>query len=186
MNNPKTLIVHHTGGTDADPLADTSRQTFEIVNEYHRKLWNFRSSLGFYIGYHYFIDRHGRVRQGRANTDHGAHTIGQNQSSIGICLAGNFDATEPTLEQTNALRQLLLKLMKEYNISVNNIVPHRHYANKTCYGKKLGDDWARRLVTEDPTYKKELEDKIMELKALVIQLIAEYEEKFGVQYPGAR
>ena len=146
MNKPIYLIVHHSGGTDANPLADTSNHTFEIINEYHKQKWNFKSSLGYYIGYHYFIDKNGNVTQGRADTDEGAHTKGYNAKSIGICLAGNFDATLPTPAQIEALKALLLRLSNKYGITNENIVPHRKFANKTCYGRKLSDDWARNLV----------------------------------------
>lgn len=150
MNKPQFLIVHHTGGTDADPLADTSHHTFEIVNEYHRQLWNFKSSLGFYIGYQYFIDINGKVTQGRADTDEGAHTIGKNLSSLGICLAGNFDATMPTKAQIDALKTLLKAKMSQYSIPLANVVPHRTFASKTCYGKHLSDTWAQELLKEAP------------------------------------
>jgi len=38
MNRPEVIIVHHSGGTDANPLADTSNQTFEIIKNYHVSL----------------------------------------------------------------------------------------------------------------------------------------------------
>lgn len=141
LNKPQYIILHHTGGTDLDPLADTSHHTFEIVDEYHRQKWNFKSSLGYYIGYHYFIDKTGKVTQGRRESDEGAHTKGHNLKSIGICLAGNFDVTMPSEAQKQALETLLKRLMILYSIPKENVVPHRKFANKTCFGKKLPDNW---------------------------------------------
>ena len=152
-NVPKWLIVHHTGGAAADPRADTSHHTFEMVNEYHRRLWNFRSSLGHFIGYQYFIDKAGKVTQGRADTDEGAHCLGRNRDSIGICLAGNFDVTDPTKKQEQALRDLLLSLSVKYSIPVSNIVPHRRFSNKSCYGTRLADGWAASLVATENSLK---------------------------------
>lgn len=153
MNNPKYIIVHHTGGTDANPHADTSHHTFGVVDGWHKKLWNFPSSLGHYIGYHYFIDSRGKVTQGRAHNEVGAHCIGYNDKSIGVCLAGNFDVSLPTREQEEALRMLLVRLMSEEHIHIENIVPHRTFAKKTCYGSLLMDDWAQELVSyEVPRY----------------------------------
>jgi N-acetyl-anhydromuramyl-L-alanine amidase AmpD len=149
MNLPEYIIVHHTGGTAADPLADTSNHTFAIVNNYHRGLWNFRSKLGHYIGYHYFIDKTGKLTQGRADDEEGAHVRGFNRKSIGICLAGNFDATSPTKEQEQTLRLLLNRLSKRYDISKSAVIPHRKFANKTCYGRRLSDDWAAELMQKD-------------------------------------
>lgn len=148
MNTPSFLIVHHTGGTDANPKADTSHHTAEIINEWHKKLWNFRSSLGWYVGYHYVISKEGKVTQCRAHTDDGAHTIGMNSSSVGIVLCGNFDYYLPTNAQVEALRKLLKRLTKELVIPAGNVVPHRRFAQKTCYGSKLSDTWAQELVVE--------------------------------------
>lgn len=147
-NKPQLLIIHHTGGTDANPKEDTSHHTFEVVNEWHKKLWNFKSSLGFYIGYHYFIDKSGKVTQGRADTDEGAHTVGKNLTSLGICLAGNFDVTKPTKEQVEALKTLLKAKLTQYGLLKEAVVPHRKYANKSCYGKLLSDTWAKDLLAE--------------------------------------
>ena len=142
INKPEYLIVHHTGGTDKDPLADTSHHTFAIVDEYHK-------SLGWgKIGYHYFIDKTGLLTQGRADAEEGAHTIGYNTKSLGICLAGNFDATLPTEVQINTLKVLLIKLANAYVIPLEKIVPHRFAQSKTCYGKLLADNWARKLITD--------------------------------------
>lgn len=146
-NKPKYIILHHTSGSDSNPLADTSGQTFEIVDDYHRQKWNFKSNLGHYLGYQYFIDKSGKVTQAREDTEEGAHTIGQNKSSIGICLAGNFDVTMPTTDQISALRTLLLEKMVEYSLDKSCIVPHRKFANKSCNGKLLSDNWGQILVS---------------------------------------
>lgn len=140
INKPEYLIVHHTGGTDKDPLADTSHHTFAIVDEYHK-------SLGWgKIGYHYFIDKAGNITQGRKDDEEGAHTIGYNTKSLGICLAGNFDVTMPTIAQRNTLRDILTIKSKQYAIPLEKIVPHRFASGKTCYGKLLSDDFARKLI----------------------------------------
>ena len=77
----------------------------------------------------------------------GAHTVGMNDKSIGICLVGNFDATLPTKEQKTELKRLLEEKMAQWSIPTKNIVPHRYFAQKTCYGSKLADSWAKSLVS---------------------------------------
>lgn len=140
MNKPEWIIVHHTGGTDSDPLADTSHHTAEIVDEWHKSLgWDG-------IGYHYFIEKDGTLKSGRPENVKGAHAIGYNDKSVGICLAGNFDATLPTVMQEKTLADLLKVMQNRYKIPVEKIVPHREFAAKTCYGNKLADDWAQKLV----------------------------------------
>ena len=55
LNIPEYIIVHHTGGTDDNPLADTSHHTFEIVDAYHKSLgWDG-------IGYNWFIEKDGKT-----------------------------------------------------------------------------------------------------------------------------
>ena len=151
-NTPKYLIVHHTGGNKEDALSDSSSLTFEDIDIDHRNNPNVwlgeYSSLGYAIGYHFYIDKTGKLTQGRADTDEGAHTIGYNTDSIGICLAGNFDLTIPTTPQIVTLKQLLLKKMWDFNIGPEKIIPHRTFALKTCYGRHLADDWARSLVMQ--------------------------------------
>ena len=66
---------------------------------------------------------------------------------MGICLSGHFDNEDPTIGQMDSLRTLLNQLMEKYSVSRDNIVPHRTFANKTCYGSRLSDDWARDLTS---------------------------------------
>lgn len=145
------LIIHHSGGTDANPLQDSSNYTVKQCDADHKLRFGMKSSLGWYVGYTYFIDKKGVITQTRKDGEEGAHTIGLNSTSIGICLAGNFDATLPTEAQKVALKGLLEKKVKEFNILPSSIVPHRKFANKTCYGKKLSDTWARDLFTSVAT-----------------------------------
>jgi N-acetylmuramoyl-L-alanine amidase len=160
MNDPKWLIVHHTGGTDADPLADSSNQTMEQVDAYHKsKGWD-------EIGYNWFIEKAGTLKKGRDESKTGAHTIGYNDKSIGICLAGNFDLTLPTDGQVATLKKLLKEKKAQYKIALTNIVPHRAFAQKTCYGNRLSSAWAATLVNEPDSPinpKEEIKKKIVTL-----------------------
>lgn len=141
MNKPEVLIVHHTGGTDANPLADTSNQTAAIIKEWHlKKGWND-------IGYNWVIEKSGKIVKGRDESKEGAHTIGMNSKSIGVCIVGNFDATYPTKEQEQSFKTLYKELRSRYSVlTPDKVYPHRKYANKTCYGKHLSDDWAANLA----------------------------------------
>lgn len=71
------------------------------------------------IGYHYVIRRDGRLEAGREQEEIGAHALGRNKDSLGVCLVGgrgpggkaenNF-----TPAQFAALRALLARLRAEY------------------------------------------------------------------------
>lgn len=141
-NYPELLIIHHGGGTNAQPLLDTSNQTAQIYEAYHlSKGWDG-------LGYQYVIHKNGDIWKGRPEHRNGAHTVGYNEKSIGICLTGNFDATMPTAQQIVSLTNLMKDVMTRYTIK--DIVPHRKFANKTCYGKNLSDTWAKNLINEIP------------------------------------
>ncbi len=135
-NKPKWLICHHEAGNNG----------FYSVNEYHRRKWNFKSATGFYIGYHFYISKLGKIHRGRLVSEEGIHCRGMNLSSIGICLQGDFNREMPTEAQKTALRGLLSELMKKHNIPSSRIVPHRKFSQTDCYGTNLSDSWAKELV----------------------------------------
>jgi hypothetical protein len=39
MNTPTVVITHHTGGTDTQPLADSSYATVKDIDSWHRARW---------------------------------------------------------------------------------------------------------------------------------------------------
>lgn len=125
LDTPKYIIIHHGGGTF----------NFDQVNKHHTDKWGFISSLGYGIGYQYWISYTGRIYQGRRDTETGAHTIGYNRNSIGICLQGNMDIDEPTPAQLEALAKLVKQKKGEYNITT--IHGHRNFSATSCPGDKL-------------------------------------------------
>ena len=91
-----------------------------------------------HVGYHFLITKDGQIYQTRKLSEEGAHVIGMNKSSIGVCFAGNFDVTLPTQAQMQVWYKLYGELLKQYpNIPT---YPHRKYATKTCHGRLLKDD----------------------------------------------
>lgn len=95
------------------------------------------------IGYHYVIYRDGSVHNGRDINLIGAHCIGHNAKSIGICYIGGVasDGKTPkdtrTPKQKEAMFKLVDKLMKQYNISLDNVFGHYEFANKACPSFKM-------------------------------------------------
>lgn len=91
------------------------------------------------IGYHYVIRRDGTVEEGRDREVIGAHVVGFNEVSLGICLVGGVDANDPkkaennyTQAQFDSLKQLLDKLKVVYQQA--KIQGHRDFPNvkKAC------------------------------------------------------
>lgn len=88
------------------------------------------------IGYHYVVDLDGTVEPGRPESEIGAHCLGHNQNSIGVCYVGGLatDGKTPkdtrTVAQKEALLALLKKLRAEYPKA--SIHGHRDFAAKAC------------------------------------------------------
>ena len=120
------LVVVHCSATRCDrpfPL--------EAVIAAHR-------ARGFAtIGYHYYITRDGVVHAGRPLYQVGAHAVGFNQHSIGVCYEGGLlpdgtPADTRTPEQKVTLERLLKRLKTDYPDA--RIVGHRDLSGvrKAC------------------------------------------------------
>lgn len=150
MNNPVTkIIIHHT-----EVSRTANPDQWEQTNSYHKLRFNFLSSMGFYVGYTYEIAADGTVRQARAEGEETAAVLGQNTSSISICLDGNFDIEMPTLAQVLALQKLLLEVSTRFHITPHKIFPHRFYCGtppyKSCCGSMLPDNWGTLVAISNP------------------------------------
>lgn len=98
------------------------------------------------IGYHYVIRRNGVLEVGRDESTVGAHAVGHNARSIGICLVGGIDEqghaeNNFTPAQFAALRRLLVRLAARYPAA--RIVGHRDLnPGKDCPSFDIAD-WLR-------------------------------------------
>jgi hypothetical protein len=67
----------------------------------------------------------------------GAHVKGWNEVSVGICLVGNFEETDPTPAQLVALETLLRHLRRRFGIPPERIVGHKALNPTACPGRRL-------------------------------------------------
>jgi N-acetylmuramoyl-L-alanine amidase len=79
------------------------------------------------VGYHYVIDVDGKVSPGRPVDQVGAHVEGHNQENLGICLVGS---DRFTVEQWNALRELIKAVLKKFLIPPWEIHTHNLFTDK--------------------------------------------------------
>ena len=133
MRQIDTLFIH-CAATRPDWMQGESVEAKKAeIDRWHRD----RGFDGF--GYHYLIDRDGKVAQGRPLSRAGAHARGHNAKSIGICLVGGFGsdagdkfAKNYTPAQEMALKALIDTLQDEFpNTRVRG---HNEVANKACPG----------------------------------------------------
>jgi N-acetylmuramoyl-L-alanine amidase len=88
------------------------------------------------IGYHFYIDLDGNIHKGRDIAKIGAHSKGQNRSSIGICYCGGVESDGKTPKDTRneAQKEALLCVLRTMKAMYPDAVIHSHrdFANKAC------------------------------------------------------
>lgn len=95
------LIVVHCAATHADQDIGVAE-----IRSWHMappKNWND-------VGYHWVIRRDGTLEKGRDEETVGAHAVGYNSHSIGICLVGGIDANDKMKADFNFHRSQMATL----------------------------------------------------------------------------
>lgn len=96
------------------------------------------------IGYHYVIKLDGTIENGRPENEVGAHCLGHNKNSIGVCYVGGCDKDmrpkdTRTQQQRVSLILLLANLKKKYpNATVRG---HNEFVNKACPSFSVQDEY---------------------------------------------
>ena len=114
--NPSYIVIHHSL-TEDDKLV-----SWQAIRNYHVNVNGWKD-----IGYHYGIEllgNHHEILKGRMDNEDGAHCIGYNGDSIGICVVGNFDQTAPNDAQLALLKKLCNSLMEIYGIKIEDVIGH--------------------------------------------------------------
>ena len=138
MREINKIIVHHSFTADHELLS-----SFDAIKRYHMNNNGMQN-----IAYHYvieFVNSKPYVHVGRSLETTGAHCKNQNETSIGICIVGNFDIETQAIEIENKLVDLCDALMRKFQIGIFNIFPHHFFAPyKSCPGHKF--DWTRFII----------------------------------------
>ena len=127
------------------------------------------------IGYHFVIRAGGAIERGRPEWALGVHAGPGNTDSIGICLAGNFEAGKPTPAQMDALVWLLKDyLMPKYGKL--SVIGHRDVMQTACPGRNFpwaelrerleDDEMVYKTINDVPDWGKPLIKKLIDRKSL--------------------
>ncbi len=133
MNGISKITVHHEGWTAVDFTSQSATaERIEKIRKYHtgEKRWGD-------IGYHYIVDRAGRVWEGRPIQYQGAHVSQNNEHNIGILVLGNFEKQSPSSAQLKSLYSTTAALKSKHGIKTALIRSHREINPTTCPGKNL-------------------------------------------------
>lgn len=128
------LTVHHDG---LSPFASTDERSVAARIELIRRSHQARGWGD--IGYHFVVDRAGRVWQARPLLWQGAHVKNRNEGNIGVLVLGNFERQQPSDPQLQALAAHLTAICGVYRLSPRAVLTHREWpgAETLCPGRNL-------------------------------------------------
>ena len=125
MRRIDLIVIHCTANRPDQHLP------FELLDKMHRaKGWNG-------CGYHYYITRDGQLHFGRPEEMVGAHAVGYNLHSLGVCYEGGLDEHGKSDDtRTPAQRATLIALLRSLKVDYPDarILGHRDLPNvhKDC------------------------------------------------------
>ncbi|MCS1411234.1 MAG: N-acetylmuramoyl-L-alanine amidase XlyA [Verrucomicrobia subdivision 3 bacterium] len=129
----KKIIVHHSA---------TRNGNAEIFHQAH-----LRRRMENGLAYHFVIGnganetRNGEIEIGGRwkKQIHGGHMRSQrlNETSIGICLVGNFQVTKPTAKQLDSLYNLTQFLQSELILGHPRVYGHKDLEHNLCPGRNF-------------------------------------------------
>lgn len=130
MRKITEIIIHCSATVEGKDF------TARDIDRWHRQ-------RGFQmIGYNYIIRIDGTIEIGRPIEMVGAHCVGHNRNSIGICYIGGLSSDgKPkdtrTEEQKESLRALIEQLREEFpEVTLHG---HNEFANKACPCFRIAD-----------------------------------------------
>lgn len=146
-----TDIVVHCSATKPGTIVNVG-----VIDEWHKaRGFSKQKQSGHYCGYHFVILENGEIQAGRTLNEIGAHVIGQNSRSIGVCYAGGLNTDGKGADtRTNAQKESLLFLLMQLVIKFPHAVikGHRDYSpDKNGNGIIESWEWMKECPCFDAT-----------------------------------
>lgn len=145
-----SLIVVHCSATDI-------QHDIHDIDDWHKKRGFKRSQMpknaynqtDLHIGYHFFIDKLGRIFKGRNEEEVGAHVAGHNANSLGICFEGNDLFNDA---QFRSGQFLIASLLMKYDLEICHVLPHNALDKvKSCPRFDINEKLLKNIFTENQT-----------------------------------
>jgi len=137
---PTKIIVHHSDSED------TGNVSWLQIKKWHTSTppdGNGWSDIGYHAGVE-LISSSGlssyEILYGRPWYKQGAHCLGQNDESLGICFVGNFELDQPTEAQLICGAELIKLWMLLFKIDKSKIYPHKYFSSTDCPGRYFSMD----------------------------------------------
>lgn len=144
MGGIKHITVHHEGWRVVD-FTDraTTIERLENIRSAHTRSKRDGGRGWSDVGYHFIIDRAGRIWEARNLQIQGAHVDSCNENNLGIMCLGNFEEQAPSQAQIDALFKAVKAFRTAYKVPVSHVYSHQEWfrLGKThsteCPGKSL-------------------------------------------------
>ncbi|XP_019754891.1 peptidoglycan recognition protein 1 isoform X2 [Dendroctonus ponderosae] len=129
VQNPPPLVIVHHSATRSCNSQDDCKKLVSSIQHYHIFTNGWSD-----IGYNFLIGSEGTIYEGRGWGLIGAHAVGFNNNSIGICLIDN----SPSEVQLSSLKSLIACGVSTGKIHRNyTLIGHRQVSSTLCPGDKL-------------------------------------------------
>jgi hypothetical protein len=121
--------------------------SWPAIRRYHREYRKWKD-----IGYHGGIDMVGdypEILIGRPTNVQGAHCPALNRKSLGFCFIGNYNLHPPDERiLREAAYRILLPWLIQFEIPIDNVVPHKDHGETDCPGKQFDIDLLKTIIEE--------------------------------------
>jgi len=191
---PEYIVLHTAAfnGRDCDR---------DMIDQWHKD----RNWAG--IGYHFVIlnDKHsqksdGTIENGRTTNKTGAHALGLNSRSLGICCIGHGDKEDFTPAQYESLYGLIHKLMAEFSIPINKVIGHRelnklaeqdvissrYRTSKSCPGHKIDMNFIRDQIPSSNVVNEPVISEFTAESRLAMTNAIAVLQQYRARYPNAQ
>lgn len=132
------IVIHHTAAS-----YDNQNSKEEIM-AYIRNTYKYHAFTRAWgdIWYNFLIDKYWNIYEWKAGWEGivAAHSSWNNASSIWIALIWNFEIQEPTTQQLQSLKTLLVALSKKYKIDPYEEVTYHKESDASPYLKDYDND----------------------------------------------
>ena len=134
------ITIHHTATVrKPDVEIATKMRNLQAFSQRDDKLDTGKAKPAWFdVPYHYYIAMDGKIAEGRqikyagdTNTEYDptGHAL--------VVLEGSFNKEQPTAEQVDSMKKIVLWLARKYNVSAEDIKGHDNYAKTGCPGENL-------------------------------------------------
>ncbi len=136
----RQITIHHTATFQKrERTLEQKMTSLQQFSQHEGKLGSGKAKPAWPdVPYHYYIDVHGRIAEGRQLEFVGDTNTEYNPAGHAlVVLEGNFEQERPSTEQLVALQSLVQWLSNRFKVGPEGIQAHNDFASTACPGRNL-------------------------------------------------